>query len=146
MVGTGVTKDDKCLFFDRAFSVIEKSSNPNIKIHAMGMTSLSLLELYPFYSADSTSWIMQAATGSIFTPWGLIDVSNKTKFDKSNPRNTAPLFVDRLQNWLYDIGFTLEEVEDSYRPRTICNLVALTYWAKNYRYKGGRAVGKKSLF
>ncbi len=146
MVGTGVTKEDKCLFFDRAFSVIERSSNPNVKVHAMGMTSLSLLELYPFYSADSTSWIMQAATGSIFTPWGLIDVSNKTRFDKSNPFNTAPDFVDKLEKWLGEIGFTLEEVQDSYRPRTICNLIALTHWAKNYKYKGSVKISKRSLF
>ena len=146
MVGTGVTKTDKCLFFDRAFSVIEHSSNPNVKVHAMGMTSLSLLELYPFYSADSTSWIMQAATGSIFTPWGLIDVSDKTKYDKSNPLNTAKGFSEKLEIWLRGIGFTLEEVRDSYRPRTICNLIALTDWANNYSYKGSSKISKQSLF
>lgn len=146
MVGTGVTREDKCSFFDRAFSVIERSSNPNVKVHAMGMTSLPLLELYPFYSADSTSWIMQAATGSIFTPWGLIDVSDKAKFDKSNALNMAPGFVQELRDWLRGIGFTLEEVRDSYRPRTICNLIALTDWARNYKYRGGNKISKKSLF
>lgn len=146
MVGTGVNREDKCLFFDRAFSIIEKSSNPNIRVHAMGMTSLPLLECYPFYSADSTSWIMQAATGSIFTPWGLIDVSDKARYDKSNALNTAPSFVLKLKNWLDSIGFTLEEVRDSYRPRTICNLIALTDWARNYKYKGGNKISKKSLF
>ncbi len=146
MVGTGVTREDKCLFFDRAFSIIEKSSNPDVKIHAMGMTSLSLLELYPFYSADSTSWIMQAATGSIFTPWGLIDVSDKNRFLKTSPLNSSPMFMEHLCNWLRYIGFTLEEVMDSYRPRTICNLIALTDWAKNYKYKGGKRIIKKSLF
>lgn len=146
MVGTGVTKEDKCMFFDRAFSIIEASSNPNVKVHAMGMTSLPLLESYPFYSADSTSWIMQAATGSIFTPWGLIDVSDKARYDKSNAINTAPGFVQELQNWLNSIGFTLKEVQESYRPRTICNLIALTDWAKNYKYKGSNSIFKKSLF
>ena len=146
MVGTGVNRDDKCLFFDKAFSVIEKSSNPNIKVHAMGMTSLSLLELYPFYSADSTSWIMQAATGSIFTPWGLVDVSDKTKFLKTSPLNSSPDFLDMLCDWLGKIGFTLQEVRDSYRPRTICNLIALTDWAKSYKYKGGKRIIKKKLF
>lgn len=146
MVGTGVTRDDKCLFFDRAFSVIEHSSNPDVKVHAMGMTSLQLLECYPFYSADSTSWIMQAATGSIFTPWGLIDVSDKTKFEKSNSLNSAPGFLEELTTWLNGIGFTLQEIRDSYRPRTICNLIALTDWAKNYKYLGGNKIIKKSLF
>lgn len=146
MVGTGVTRDDKCLFFDRAFSVIEHSSNPNVKVHAMGMTSLQLLECYPFYSADSTSWIMQAATGSIFTPWGLVDVSDKTKFDKSNSLNSAPGFLDELVSWLASVGFTLQEIRDSYRPRTICNLIALTDWAENYKYRGGNKITKRSLF
>lgn len=146
MVGTGVTREDKCTFFDKAFTIIENSSNPNIKVHAMGMTSLSLLELYPFYSADSTSWIMQAATGSIFTPWGLIDVSEKTQFMKSNVLNTSPEFLLKLQSWLSNIGFTLEEVRNSYRPRTICNLIALTDWAKHYKYRGTQHMIKKTLF
>ncbi len=146
MVGTGVTREDKCLFFDRAFSLIEHSSNPNVKVHAMGMTSLSLLELYPFYSADSTSWIMQAATGSIFTPWGLIDLSDKSRFLKASPLNSSPQFKSQLQEWLGVLGFTLEEVSASYRPRTICNLVALTDWAKKYKYRGTKSICKKSLF
>lgn len=70
-------------FLDTCFEIIKKSSNPNVKVHAFGMTSFSLLKKYPITSADSTSWIMTGANGSIMTDYGIIQVSD----NKSNLSN-----------------------------------------------------------
>ena len=63
---------EKEKFIDKCFKIIAKSSNPNVCTHAFGMTSLYILERYPFTSADSTSWILNGANGSIMTKYGSV--------------------------------------------------------------------------
>ena len=41
---------------------------PIRKIHGFGLTSLSLMERYPWFSVDSTSWVLTGRFGSIFWP------------------------------------------------------------------------------
>ena len=41
---------------------------PKIKIHAFGVTSLRLMLRYPWYSVDSTSWVMMGRNGMIMVP------------------------------------------------------------------------------
>lgn len=143
LAGTGVTVPQKKAFFEKCFQVIQSSKNPHVKVHAMGMTSLSLLEIYPFYSADSTSWIMQGAMGTILTPWGMVDVSDKNKFERKSLLNSPAL--SRVEQWLEENGLSLEMVVSDYKKRMLCNLISLTNWSKNYRYKGGGSF-KKKLF
>jgi hypothetical protein len=41
---------------------------PTCKIHGFGMTSLNLMLRYPWYSVDSTSWVMTGRFGSVMVP------------------------------------------------------------------------------
>lgn len=41
---------------------------PAFKIHAMGVTSFPLMQRYPWYSIDSTSWLQVGMYGKIFVP------------------------------------------------------------------------------
>jgi hypothetical protein len=41
---------------------------PKIKIHGFAITSLRVMLRYPFYSVDSTSWVMTSRMGSIYVP------------------------------------------------------------------------------
>ena len=75
---------EKNEWFETVFRLIGQSSNPNVKTHAFGMTSLPVLERYPFTSADSTSWIMTGANGGIMTPNGTVVISDK---QKDNPQH-----------------------------------------------------------
>ena len=146
LAGTGVTVPQKYEFFNKCFQVIQSSKNPQVKVHAMGMTSLHLLEMFPFYSADSTSWIMQGANGNILTPWGNIDVSDKNKFQSNSLFNSHPEAKGKVVAWLEENGLTLEDVTNDYKHRMMCNLISLSEWAKNYVYKGGNLTFRKKLF
>lgn len=146
LAGTGITVPQKQQFFRKCYEVILTSKNPNVKVHAMGMTSLSLLEMFPFYSADSTSWIMQGAMGNIQTPWGMLDVSDKNKFQKNSLFNSHPEAKEKVIAWLEENGLTFDGVVNGYKSRMLCNLITLTEWARNYKYKGGDLVFKKRLF
>jgi len=41
---------------------------PKVKVHGLGMTSHLLMLRYPFYSVDSTSWVMYGRYGGILVP------------------------------------------------------------------------------
>ena len=45
-----------------------KTGLPTIKVHGFGMTSFDLMLRYPWYSVDSTSWIITGRTGGVYVP------------------------------------------------------------------------------
>lgn len=146
-IGLACTTDssvpEKKEWFEKCFDIIKKSSNPNVKTHAFGMTSLKLLEQYPFTSADSTSWIMVGANGNIMTPFGLVNVSDSKEHLKNNIANNVG--VDNLEKYLQSIGIELELVRTDYKYRMLANLIYLKNWADNYVYKGS-SINRKKLF
>jgi hypothetical protein len=63
------TTDKKRVWLDRVFSEITDAAGmPVVKTHAFGVTAIDLLIRYPWFSADSTTWIMIAARGKILLP------------------------------------------------------------------------------
>lgn len=131
-----VSTKEKAKWFETVFRIIRDSSNPNVKTHAFGMTSLDLLEQYPFYSADSTSWLMTSANGSIMTSWGLmlmsdVQVNNAKHFNHLSPEMQAKV-AEEVAKWGYDI----EEAKTNYKIRGLINASYLKNWADNYKFKG----------
>lgn len=127
-------------FLDLSFDIISKSSNPNVKTHAFGMTRLDILEMYPYTSADSTSWKLSAAMGSIYTPYGNLYVSDRGKYDKSYILNKPKEAQHKILEYLDNLGFTFEDVANHDYNRYIVNIQYLMNWAKNYKFKGKHKV------
>lgn len=46
----------------------DPSGMPRVKVHGFGLTSLRLMLRYPWYSVDSTSWVMTGRMGSVLVP------------------------------------------------------------------------------
>lgn len=64
-----VTARVRIPFFGRCFEVAcDESGMPTRKVHGLGMTSFSLMKRYPFYSVDSTSWLLTGAMGGVMIP------------------------------------------------------------------------------
>lgn len=129
-------------FLTTSFDIIEKSSNPRVKTHAFGMTQLKLLEIYPYTSADSTSWKLCAAMGSIYTPWGLIYVSDRGKYEKAYILNQPKSAQEALISYIEKCGYSFEDVAKFDYARYIVNIKYLMNWAKNYRFRGRRKRSK----
>lgn len=57
-------------FLDTIFSehLCDPAGMPKLKIHGFGLTSLKLMLRYPWFSVDSTSWVLTGRMGSIFMP------------------------------------------------------------------------------
>lgn len=128
-------KPVKEAFLSRCFEAIKKSTNPNVKTHAFGMTSLDLLEKYPITSADSTGWLMTAMTGSIFTELGTVCVSEQTEKNPDNFTNLLPRKQKVVKDHLLELGYTYEQVRTDRYAREEVNAAYLSEWAKNYVYK-----------
>lgn len=102
------------------------SGRAKIKVHAFGITSVEIMERYPWYSVDSSSWIQAAAFGSVITPdHGPMPVS-----DKSPSRHDAGRHVSNFspaeKQYVFDMfqkqGFDYERLSTVYESRAAYNL------------------------
>ena len=135
---------EKNEWFETVFRMISQSSNPNVKTHAFGMTSLPVLERYPFTSADSTSWIMTGANGGIMTPNGTIVVSEKQKDNPQHIAHQTDAEIKQVKELCRKYKFKFEDLAVSYQERCKFNIAYLMDWCKNYTFKGTE-IKKRSL-
>ena len=132
----GVSTAEQDVYFDNIFKIIKNSRKPDVKVHAFGMTVLGLLEKYPFYSADSTTWLMVGVNGGIIdNDYGIINISNRCCHKKDNFVNLPKKVQDELKEKFKTFGFTYEELSENYLPRLLYNIKYLKNWADNYVYK-----------
>ena len=100
------------------------------------MTVLSLLEKYPFYSADSTTWLMIGVNGGVMDrKYGIVNISNRCTNKKENFVNLPKHVQDELKYRFKEFGYTYEELSANYLPRLLYNIKYLKNWADNYQYK-----------
>lgn len=127
---------EKVKWFENVFRIIRDSSNPKVKTHAFGMTSLKVLEQYPFYSADSTSWLMTSANGSIMTSNGLILISDVQEKNPKHINHMSKDVQEKIKQEVEGWGYDLEEAKSNYKIRGLINASYLMNWAKNYKFIG----------
>lgn len=59
-------------FLDRCFDVIcDDKGMPQTRVHGFAVTSLKAMRRYPWYSVDSTTWLLVSRMGSILVPYKL---------------------------------------------------------------------------
>ena len=133
-LGGMVGKSDFVLkgFLLKCFDIISKSSNPNIKVHAFGMTKYDYLNQFYFTSTDSTTWLMTASYGNIIIDTKPIYISDHGLLDNDNIINKNPAIKMEFENKLKKYGYTLDELVGDYKKRRLFNLKSLWEWANQY--------------
>ena len=65
-----ISTGDLIHWLDNLFKnyLCDSKGMPIIKIHGFGLTSLKIMLRYPFFSVDSTSWVVTGRMGSIYIP------------------------------------------------------------------------------
>lgn len=147
-------------FSAECFATIQNSSNPNVKTHAFGATSLEMLERLPYTSADSTTWVLVSAFGQVWMP-NCIDgdingVGIKlgvSEENRSHPTATQTYWEQpakikkKLDDYFESIGTNIEELSVSHSARALASAKYVQNWANNYEYKGLKSfVTTKNLF
>lgn len=137
MVGSSV--EQLRIWLDRIWDrYLAPHGKPLLKVHGFGMTSVELMEMYPWYSVDSSSWIQSAAFGNVVMPRYRDDTIPHIKAtpikvsDKSPSRHDAGQHLTTLtqieQDYLFreleKQGFTYERLSTVYESRAAYNLWA----------------------
>ena len=136
---------DKEAFISRSFDIIKHSPNPHVKTHAFGMTNLAILEHYPYTSADSTSWKMSAAFGSIMTKYGNVLISKEQIHDKKHIEHLPDSVKIYVKSQCDKYGLEYDMLLTDFGTRAKFNINYLKNWADNYVYQPIK-IRKKSLF
>jgi hypothetical protein len=134
MVGSSTAQ--LMVWLDRMWDryLTDGSGNPRCKVHGFGITAVPIMEAYPWYSCDSSSWIQSAAFGSIILP-GVseknpampISVSEKSPSRHDAGQHATTLSqpeIDYVFKLLEDNGFTYERLSSVYESRAAYNLWA----------------------
>ncbi len=69
-IAKGYSTQERRDWLDMCFNIICDSpdATPKNKVHGFGMTSLDLMIRYPWYSVDSTSWVLTGRFGAVLIP------------------------------------------------------------------------------
>lgn len=124
--------------FDNIFwPNIKKSSNPDIKIHAFGVTVFDMIERYPWYSADSTTWLRTGIAGNIHSrnKKGVVNISDQRKGDLNHLNHLPKELQEVIREEISSRGFDLEELVHDYKKRHVWNCLYYKDWADNFTYK-----------
>lgn len=133
----GVSKESWVEFFDKCFKIIHSSNNPNVKTHAFGCTVTSILESFPFYSADSATAVLAATYGNIVLNGKYISFSGR-----ENQQINSDHFIQRssavqesIRSEVHRLGFDVDYLldNDDYEYRTTINVASMWDWAINYK-------------
>lgn len=112
---------------------------PICKVHGFGMTTFTLMERYPWYSVDSSSWLYGAKAGAIlFEVNGTmtrITVANDSPARHEAGRHMETLTVaeyKRLKDEIIANGFNPALVFNSGVQRNLVNIKQFDKWAKRW--------------
>lgn len=147
------SQQDKDAYLSEVFDFIQKSSNPNVKTHLYGMTSLQALAKFPAYSADSISARLIAGYNKIYTQkWGVISLSDKSRTSKTKSnmafdRTCDPKTLQELKDLCASYDYTLEQMKEDNCARTVLTMCEIQK-ANNttYAFKPGNFKRQKKLF
>ena len=126
----GKTVEQLITWLDRIWGryIIDGAGRPKTKLHAFGITSVRVMERYPWHSVDSSSWIQFGAYGSMFTPDGVpYRVSEKagTIHDMGkHVLNLLPIEKEYIEKLILNSGFDLERLTTIYETRATFNMWA----------------------
>jgi len=117
------TRDQKLMWLDRCMEcVTDKNGMPLVKFHGFAVTSLDMLLRYPWYSVDSSTWVVNARMGRVFIPrrkdgqwkydekFWIIPVSNRSPEKKEAGKhidNISPMQRRMVLEYIHEMGYSL---------------------------------------
>jgi hypothetical protein len=157
----------RMLYLKDMYDIIQKSSNPNVKTHVYGFTSLTAMSKFPCYSADSISHRLVSGYNKIFTQnFGIISVSKQPRTVKSKSNlsflETADSYnLDILRSEFKEFGIDLDFakkygfegddildwIPDDNNIRVVFSIRTIQKLCKTtYKYQKENLVTQKKLF
>jgi hypothetical protein len=116
-------KDDPASFYNQMIGIAHSHKS---KIHGFAMTSEKLLYQIPFDSVDSASWMLQAANGTVKTPYGTVTISDRAQSnaevgDELNYFTMKPAIKKGFEDYVTSKGFTIKGLIEQWKDRAALN-------------------------
>ena len=139
-----ISTKDLYPWLDEMFSqyLTDSSGAPRVRIHGFGLTTFELMDRYPWYSVDSSSWLKAAHFGLVLMyhegKMLRINISRKSgrtgdkgqHFFTETPANQAA-----LRKNIEAHGFTVDGLADHYQLRDEFSCVMYMDYAKRWRLR-----------
>lgn len=128
LVGAGPAQLE--VWLDRMFErhILDGAGNPKTRVHGFGITSVPLMERYPWFSCDSSSWIQTTSFGGITIPgYGNLDISNESPnrhVAGQHYTTLSPPEREKLDRMFREQGFDPELIQTRYLGRATYNIWA----------------------
>jgi len=169
-VGISTAKDlthrEHRVWLDQVFTMITDASGvPFIKTHGFGITTISLLLRYPWWTSDSTTWSLAAGFGLIYVP-GMrgskpdytqlpvrVIMSGRTQMAWSSAKrqyeNLSIIEKDHVNSYLEYLGLSIEQVRyQSSARRAACLRYFIDFHEqlklKPFQHRLGDSIGRKA--
>lgn len=147
------TVQERNVYLMNMFDEIKKSSNPNVKTHVYGFTSLDSMSKFPCETADSITHRLLAGYCKIITEhWGIISVSKR---DRTSKAKSNWSFIDgadefnlkKLEDEAASMNLTISQLQDSVAARVAFNIKSIQRLTKTkYKYHEDNLVRPRKLF
>lgn len=127
-----INKAQLKLWLDRIWDryLTDENGMPRLKVHGFGLTRLDLMQRYPWYSVDSSSWVQSAGVGGIMVPgFGNIFVSDNSPSRKEEGRHLDTICGMERDVFVAEIekrGFSLDRLQKTYLARWSFNMLTYT--------------------
>lgn len=101
------------------------SGRAKTKVHGFAVTALPLMERYPWWSVDSSSWVQISSVGGVLHPdHGVISMSSTSpgrKIEGQHFNTFSTVEQQALAEHFWSLGYSVDELRDSYMSRrTYC--------------------------
>lgn len=143
-----ISTSDLRSWLDDLFSqyICDESGIPKVKVHGFGLTSIPLLVRYPWYSVDSTSWVMTGRFGAVFVPkkkqgkyiydeipWkvNVSDKSSKKDTEGQHFNTFSKLEQKIITEYFDEKGHNIEGLSSEYKKRDELNIIYFIDLEKN---------------
>lgn len=112
------------------------SGRARIKVHGFGLTSVPLMQEYPWYSVDSSSWVQIGAHGNIIMDgktMGFSSQSPSRKISGAHIDSLAPIMREAIETKLRQMGYDPERLRDIQYSRWAFNAEQFATMGQNIK-------------
>lgn len=114
--------------------LVNKDGSPKVKVHGFGLTTNTLMFRYPWFSVDSTGWVMTGRYGLIYIdlpqPDGSLEMfklnlstESGSRFDLDRHYDTLPKPLQkRIRDRVEEFGYKIDDLRQMYGWRDRWNI------------------------
>lgn len=142
---------EKDVYLKEVYDHIAKSSNPNVKTHLFGYTSLPGLPKFPWYTCDSISHRLRSGYNKLFTiKWGTISLSRtreaRAKGDRCFLEAADAKTIEEFTAIAASYNMTIDQLLDESAARTAFDILQVQEYCRTHPYRPTNLMKHKKLF